>query len=174
MNGLDYLIILFLGYFAVRGMQRGIVRIVFDLVGLIGGVLLSIRYYPYFVTYFQKTFSLSQHVAIGISVVFILMAMISISIILGRLLDQIVTMTGLGLFNRLLGGGLGVVKGFFLLIPFLMSISVFRFNLLKKSTLVSYSIPYFYDFAKQSEILNQQPYIQSHLDQKITALVEKI
>lgn len=172
MNGLDYLIILFIGYFALRGIQRGVVRILFDLVGLIGGILLSIRYYPHFISYFQTTFSFSQHVAVVASIVFILMSMVSISIIFGRLLDHVVTMTGLGLFNRLLGGGLGMVKGAFLLIPFLMTMGIFKFNVLKKSTLLAYSIPYFYDFAKQSYIL-QQPYIQSHLDQKITALVEK-
>lgn len=173
MNGLDYLIILFMGYFALRGIQRGVVRIVFDLVGLIGGILLSIRYYPYFVSYFQTIFSLSQHMAIGASILFILISMVSISIVSGRLLDHVVTMTGLGLFNRLLGGGLGIVKGVFLLIPFLVTMGIFKFNFLKKSTLVSYSIPYFYDFAKQSDIFNQQSYIQSHLDQKIADLVEK-
>jgi membrane protein required for colicin V production len=173
MTNLDYIILSFLGYFVFRGIQKGFVRLVFDLLGLFGGTVIGFKHYHHFVHYFQNVFDISQYVATIISFIFILMVLFSISIVFARLLDKVLQVAGLGLINRLAGAGLGLVKGSILLVPILIGISIFRFDTLAHSKLASQSIPYLQLFIQRAEITELNHYLKNRLhDNRITVSSE--
>ena len=129
LNALDYIILIILAIPLVTGLFKGLIRMVFGLVGLIGGVVLSIV--------FTRPLGILIGDLLGVSDLFIgkLIAFILIFIICGSfgmlggwLARKMIETANLGFVDRLLGGVLGLVQGgitvgFIITICYLMPVS---------------------------------------------------
>ncbi len=111
---IDIVILIILMIMIVQGIIVGFVRSIFDLGGIIIGIFLAIEY--------------AEQLNMAKTVAFILIFVITviISSIVGRIIAKIIHLTPLGLLDRLMGGGLGFVKGLFICFVFL--VVVFLFN----------------------------------------------
>ncbi|MGH8874337.1 MAG: CvpA family protein, partial [Acidimicrobiia bacterium] len=113
---IDFFLGMSLAGLAVRGWLRGLVREAMDLVGLVVGVAVAFRVSAPFGEYLASQFGFGPEVArLTASVVIFLVVGLGASVV-AHYLQRVVDLPGLNLFNRLLGGGLAVAWGLFLLL----------------------------------------------------------
>ena len=144
MTGFDLLAVSLIGLLLVMGFWKGLAAQFFGLAGVVAGYILALRYY-------LKAAALLPDITPGtakiVGFLIIFIGCIVSAYIIGRLLDKLMKLAGLGWANRLLGGLLGVVKGTLIsaiimvvLVAFLPSDS----RILKESI----TIPYLVSVAK--------------------------
>jgi membrane protein required for colicin V production len=104
----DIIVLVVVGILTIAGLFSGMVKQLFGLAGVIGGYMLAMRYYQFCSKYLT---SFHSGTARAISFVVIFLACIVAAHIIGWLVGKIVTISGLGFFNKLGGGLLGFVKG---------------------------------------------------------------
>ena len=132
--------------FGVKGLFNGLIKEVFGLVGIIGGIFVASRYAQ---SVGDMIDSSVYHISNKSSIYFIgfLITLLSfwlISIFVGFLFSKLISLSGLGLINRILGFLVGSLKIFLLfsiLIFALRSMDVFRDNIDSKLQ-NSYIYPY--------------------------------
>ena len=107
------LIIIVLGLL-IHGIIIGLVRGVFDFVGIILGYLLAINY--------SETIKIPKFLAF----ILIFVTVIILVAILGRIISKSIHVTPLGFIDRILGGLLGFLKGFIVCFVFLIIILLFQ------------------------------------------------
>ena len=132
--------------FGIKGLFSGLIKEVFGLVGIIGGIFVASRYAG---SVGDMIDSSVYHISNRSSIYFIgflvtLLAFWLASILVGFLFTKLVSLSGLGLLNRILGFLVGSLKIFLLfsiLIFALRSMDVFRDNIDSKLQ-NSYIYPY--------------------------------
>ncbi len=144
MTGFDLLAVSLIGLLMFMGFWKGLAAQFFGLAGVVVGYILALRYYLKAATLLPD---ISQGTAKIMGFLFIFIGCIVIAYIIGRLLEKLMKLAGLGWANRLLGGLLGLVKGILItavimvvLVAFLPSDS----RILKESV----TIPYLVSVAK--------------------------
>ncbi|MBA4371790.1 MAG: hypothetical protein C0402_02885 [Thermodesulfovibrio sp.] len=140
MTGFDIVVLSVIGITVALGLWKGLVIQIFGLAGLISGYILSVRYY---LSVARLLPDISQGTAkiAGFLVIFI--ASIIAAFILGRLLEKLMKLAGLGWANRLLGGVLGLLKGTLIVSVILVVLVAFLpsdSGILKQSVTVPYLV----------------------------------
>ena len=108
MNWLDIVIIVVAVLLGLAGLRQGIIRTVFGIAGLIGGIVLAGRYYGQLAELLFPAGSTWAHIA---AYVIILLATLLVAGLVGWLVAKLVHFAMLGWLDRLVGFVLGVVIG---------------------------------------------------------------
>lgn len=108
MTVLDYILIGILGFFALIGLFRGLVNQLFSLVGLVAGFILAKVFYGTVMTNLGFHFFLAEIV----SFVLIFVSVLLCAKAIGFLVEKVMKLAKLSLFNRVCGLLLGLIKGF--------------------------------------------------------------
>jgi membrane protein required for colicin V production len=108
MNWLDIVIIVVAVLLGIAGLRQGIIRTVFGIAGLIGGIVLAGRYYDELAAFIFPTGALWANIA---AYAIILLATLLIAGVVGHFVAKLVHFAALGWLDRLVGCVLGVVIG---------------------------------------------------------------
>jgi len=123
MTVLDIMVTAVLAYNCFTGARRGLIRILFDLCAIIGGVLIAIQTYPYGVIWLQQYVGLRESIAAFISFLVIWAAVFGIVMLIGNLVHRVTKITIIRPLNIIGGAFFGGVKGFFFMLPILIPLS---------------------------------------------------
>jgi membrane protein required for colicin V production len=157
MNWFDLLILAVLAVSVVAAFVRGFLLELFSLVGLFLGLVIAAEEYAPLAQWLQGWTRLwkgrwAQGAAAGeaanlIAFLFIALLVMLVATFVGRLLRGTVRHVGLGFVDRILGAGLGFVKGCAVMTLAVMAISAFlpQAGYLNRSRLA----PYFFEAAHQ-------------------------
>lgn len=115
---LDFILGLYLAGLAVRGWVRGLVKELTDLLGLVVGVLVGFRLSAPVGDFFVDRFDVTPEWArVGAGIAMFILVGVGFSI-LAATLGRFMRLPGLNLGNRLLGSGLALTWGVFLILVF--------------------------------------------------------
>ncbi|MEO0191064.1 MAG: CvpA family protein [candidate division WOR-3 bacterium] len=93
------MILIILCFFLMHGIIVGLIRGVFDIIGIIGGYILALKY--------SSELGISR--ILGFLLIFV--GVVIVVSITGRIISKLIHYTPLGLMDRLFGGLLGFIKG---------------------------------------------------------------
>ena len=108
MNWLDIVIIVVAVLLGLAGLRQGIIRTVFGIAGLIGGIVLAGRYYDGLAALLSPSGATWANIA---AYAIILFATLIVAGVIGWLVAKLVHFAALGWLDRLVGCILGVVIG---------------------------------------------------------------
>jgi membrane protein required for colicin V production len=108
MNWLDILIIVVLILLGVAGLRQGMIRTVFGIAGLIGGIVLAGRYYDELAARLFPSGAIWANIA---AYAIILLATLLVAGVIGWLIAKLVNFAALGWLDKVMGFILGVVIG---------------------------------------------------------------
>jgi membrane protein required for colicin V production len=108
MNWLDIVIIVVAVLLGIVGLRQGIIRTVFGIAGLIGGIVLAGRYYGGLAALLSPSGATWANIA---AYAIILFATLIVAGVIGSLVAKLVHLVMLGWLDRLVGCILGVVIG---------------------------------------------------------------
>ena len=112
MNTLDYFIVCILLAPTITGLFKGFIRTVVGLLGIIGGIVLSMVFSRPLGVAIGQFFGAKDFFAGKILSFIIIFSLTSLAgFILAALMHRIVSLANLGFLNRLLGGLLGLLQG---------------------------------------------------------------
>jgi membrane protein required for colicin V production len=107
-NWLDIVIIVVVALLGIVGLRQGLIRTVFGIAGLIGGIFLAGRYYDELAELLFPSGAIWANIA---SYAIIAVATMVVAGVIGWLIAKFVNFVALGWLDRLVGGILGVVIG---------------------------------------------------------------
>lgn len=113
---IDIVILVIIISLVIQGLIVGFVRSIFDLGGIVAGIFLALEY----------TERLEMPKWLAFLLIFLAVSIV-VSII-GRLISKLIHLTPLGLMDRLMGGGLGFIKGLFFSFVFIVILFLFNKN----------------------------------------------
>jgi len=108
MNWLDIVIIVVVAFLGIVGLRQGLIRTVFGIAGLIGGIFLAGRYYDELAALLFPSSAIWANIA---AYAIIAVATMVVAGVIGWLLAKVVNFVALGWLDKLVGGILGVVIG---------------------------------------------------------------
>ena len=108
MNWLDIVIIVVIVLLGIAGLRQGMIRTVFGIAGLIGGIVLAGRYYGELAALLFPSGAIWGNIA---AYAIILLATLLVAGVIGWLVAKLVHFAALGWLDRLVGFILGVVIG---------------------------------------------------------------
>lgn len=142
MNWIDITVYIIIFFFILIGMTRGLVKQVFSISALVGGIIIGFIFYDVFAAMFIKD-SLVKNESIANVGAFLIVAFISYLIIqiLGWLTTKLIGTLNLSWLNRLGGAILGIIIGAITVLLFTSSLTLF---LSEKDPVItnSVTIPY--------------------------------
>lgn len=119
-NALDLFVIVLLILSALRSLFRGLVHEVLSLLGWII-IIVAIRFYsPILGEMLMGWFPIEKIPAVLSAVVFLLVSLLSLQFLLIKTVKGMISVTGLSIIDRLLGGVFGVLRGIVILVLPLM------------------------------------------------------
>jgi uncharacterized membrane protein required for colicin V production len=137
----------------IFSLMKGLVREIFSLLAFVGGYLIAVKYKDAFAQSLIKTIP-SESIANLIAFVSIYIVSAIIISLIGKIIKSIIwSGTDLSIFDRLLGGVVGLVKGITILIAVTFPLQFFP-EVTKKITADSYTAPY---LDKILKFINQNP-----------------
>jgi membrane protein required for colicin V production len=108
MNWLDIVIIVVIVLLGIAGLRQGMIRTVFGIAGLIGGIFLAGRYYDELAALLFPSGATWGNIA---AYAIIAIATLVVASVIGWLLAKLVNFAALGWLDRVMGFILGVVIG---------------------------------------------------------------
>jgi membrane protein required for colicin V production len=108
MNWLTIVIIVVVAGLGIAGLRQGLIRTVFGIAGLIGGIFLAGRYYDELAA---RIFPSSAYWGNVAAYAIIAVVTLLVASVIGWLLAKLVNFAALGWVDKLVGGVLGVVIG---------------------------------------------------------------
>ena len=108
MNWLDIVIIVVAVLLGIVGLRQGIIKTVFGIAGLIGGIVLAGRYYDELAAVLSSSGATWVNIA---AYAIILIATLIVASVIGRLVAKLTHLVLLGWLDRLVGCILGVLIG---------------------------------------------------------------
>ena len=108
MNWLDIVIIVVVVALGIAGLRQGMIRTVFGIAGLIGGIFLAGRYYDEAAARLFPSGAVWGNIA---AYAIILIATLIVAGVIGWLLAKLINFAALGWLDRVMGFILGVVIG---------------------------------------------------------------
>jgi len=156
--------------FLVRGLWTGFIRQLAAFFALVGGYWLAAHYHQQ-IAPFAGRFLDNQKVIFVVSFIVIFLAAAVAFGLLGKLLRKVMELSLMGWFDRLLGGGLGLVKGVVLtsLLYMLLASSLSGSNTMLRKSM---SAPYLELGAAQLQQLVNDPRLRGYLKPKKPAIAE--
>ncbi len=126
MNSLDVILLIFMAYFTIRGIFRGLIKELIIILALVLGYIVAITFYEQGAILLFKNFHDFPKAGARILSFFLIFLAVNISLrILGSFLEKIIKFAFLQPLNRIGGGVFGLIKSLFFL-----SIVVFIIRLL--------------------------------------------
>jgi membrane protein required for colicin V production len=114
MNFLDYSLLVIVVIFAILGYRKGIIVSLVTIAALILGIYAAVNFSNYLDATLMENLKTSRKwlpfVSFGLTFLLVLVAVL----LIGKLMEKLVDVVGLGFINRLLGTLLGVLKGIIL------------------------------------------------------------
>ena len=108
MNWLDIIIIIGVALLGFAGLRQGLIRTVFGIAGLIGGIFLAGRYYDELAAFLFPSGATWGNIA---AYAIIAVATLVVAGVIGWLLAKLVNFAALGWLDKLVGLILGIVIG---------------------------------------------------------------
>ncbi len=108
MNWLDIVIIVVIVLLGIAGLRQGMIRTVFGIAGLIGGIVLAGRYYDELAARLFPSGAIWGNIA---AYAIILLATLLVAGVIGWLIAKLVNFAALGWLDRVMGFILGIVIG---------------------------------------------------------------
>ncbi len=126
MNWIDLTVYIIIIFFVLIGTTRGLVRQVFSISALVGGVIIGLIFYDVFATMFIKDNLVNNQSIANVSA-FLIVSFISYLLIqiLGWLTTKLMGTLHLSWINRLGGAALGIIIGFIAALLFTSSLTLF-------------------------------------------------
>jgi len=120
----DSIIIIALGFFAYKGMRKGLILEVFKLIGMFGGFLVAAKFFSAGTGLLMKEFGVGPNVGAGLSFILIFVAVAATARIIAGSLKKLLQITMLGWVDS--GGGalFGGLKAAFIISSVLLAISI--------------------------------------------------
>ncbi|MBL7191195.1 CvpA family protein [bacterium] len=122
MTYIDYIVLLILAGFLVKGVFQGLIKQVMTIIGLIAGLALAWKFYPLLSPYAVKI-GIPHAIAIVIAFVTIYVVVMVTIRIIANLIHKTVKFLFLGWINRVLGGLFGFLEGCLLIMILLTLLS---------------------------------------------------
>ena len=152
MTTFDIFVFSILGISIVLSLFKGFVKEIFSLLSYLGGYLLASNYQHEFAQVFMENIS-SKAIAKLIAFITIFILTVIIISLMGRVVrSMIMSATKLSLFDRLIGGVLGLGKGIIIVVAITFPIQFFP-NIYQMLTKDSQTAPY---LAKALQLINQK------------------
>jgi membrane protein required for colicin V production len=107
-NWLDIIIIVVVVLLGIAGLRQGMIRTVFGIAGLIGGIFLAGRYYDELASLLFPSGAIWANIA---AYAIIAVATLVVAGVIGWLLAKLVNFAALGWLDKLVGSILGIVIG---------------------------------------------------------------
>lgn len=145
MNALDFLVLLPLGLFLIRGWMKGLLLEVVTLLALIVGVIGSLKFAHEFVGLLPPDWQESTLFKFALYVV-VFIGIYLLVVLVGKVLEHVLKVVQLNFINRLLGSLLGLAKALFLLSCFFWLLNLVD-ALPAETKAESVSYPFFLTFA---------------------------
>ena len=138
-SALDWCLLLFLFLSTVTAFRRGIVRVVFSILGLVAGLLIASWNYLRVATALHPWVT-NASIAQVIAFTLLMFGVIIVVSVVAGLFRKSIAAVGLGFFDRILGAVFGFVRGVFLAAAVVMALVAFVPNAewLQQSRLTSY------------------------------------
>lgn len=147
MTSFDIFVSIVLGLSLFFSLMKGFVREIFSLLSYVGGYLVAVKYQGTFAQILMESIS-SKPIAKLISFVAIYIVTAIVISLTGKIIKSILLSgADLSMFDRLLGGILGLVKGVAILLAITFPLQFFPV-VAKKITENSYSAPYLAEVLK--------------------------
>jgi membrane protein required for colicin V production len=111
MSTLDFILAIFLLYFAFKGFTSGFIISIATLIGLVLGFYAASHFSEFTANWLQKDMGLHSSNIRLIAYIITFVIVIVLIFLLGRFLTGVVKTVGLGIVNRLAGAVFGIAKG---------------------------------------------------------------
>lgn len=173
----DLVIIAFVLILGIKGILNGLIREIFGLIGIIGGIIVATRFgFETGDLISHKIYHIDgKEVIYFVGFLSVLICFWLASLILGKLLSKLVGMSGLGFLDRLGGFFIGSAKIFFVVCILLSVISNITVLNNKISPYFKGSIVYPICISTGQWILNIKPNtIKKDLDNKLNTITNDI
>ena len=121
MNYLDVIIAIPLLYGAWKGYQRGLVFEIAMILGLLLGIYIAFKFLNFFEQIVSKYISGSGNFLPYLTFILVFISVMALMIMLAKMLEAILKITALNVFNKIGGALIGVIK-FALVISFMLSL----------------------------------------------------
>ncbi|HTX88803.1 MAG TPA: CvpA family protein [Bacteroidales bacterium] len=115
MNVLDIIIIVFLALLLILGIRKGLIISLASLVALVLGIYAAVHFSNYLDGILLEHLKPSRTWLPILSFTVTFLIVVILVLLLGKALDKMADAMGMGIFNRILGGLFGLLKGVFLL-----------------------------------------------------------
>lgn len=123
MHAFDIILAIIAVVFIFTGIKRGLIGEVIRLAAMIAGCVVAFLYYHQLSAIAPiSRLPVQQHIRNGVSFIIIYVACAAAIIIAGWFIKKVVHLTPLGLVDRLVGGGIGLLKA--LLIAYIACLSI--------------------------------------------------
>jgi membrane protein required for colicin V production len=111
MNFFDILVLGFLALFVINGFRKGFIISLAGLAALVLGIYLAVNFSNYIQDILRENLRPSQTwlPILSFTITFLLVAILVL--VVGKLLEKVIDLVGLGIFNKIAGALLGLVKG---------------------------------------------------------------
>ncbi len=124
MTPFDWILVAIVAYSTLLAFVRGIVRELFALGGLVGGVLLAAWNYQRVAAALERWIS-APELAETVAFVLILASVAVVATLMGRSIHNTAHAIGLGFFDRLLGAAFGFLRGCLIGVVILLAVAAF-------------------------------------------------
>lgn len=115
MQILDIVILVFTGLMMILGFRKGLIISLASLVALILGIYAAVYFSHFAGELLRTTFDISSTYLPVISFAVTFLAILIIVLLVGKLIEKLVSVVGLGFLNSLAGAMLGIVKSILIL-----------------------------------------------------------
>jgi membrane protein required for colicin V production len=114
MNFLDYILLIIVALFAILGYRKGIIVSLATVAALILGIYAAVNFSNYIDATLMENLKPSRKWLPFLSFSFTFLLVLVGVLLVGKVVEKLIDVAGLGFVNRLLGAILGVVKGIIL------------------------------------------------------------
>lgn len=120
----DSIIIIALGFFAYKGMRKGLVLEVFKLIGIFGGFLAAAKFFSAGTGFMMKQFEVGPNIAAGLSFLIIFIGFAATARIIAGSIKKLMEFSMLGWVDKSGGALFGALKASFIISSVLLAISI--------------------------------------------------
>ncbi|MCX6284902.1 MAG: CvpA family protein [Bacteroidetes bacterium] len=111
MNFFDVLILGFLALFVINGFRKGFIISLASLAALILGIYLAVHFSNFIQAILQDNFHPSKTWLPILSFSLTFLVVVILVLMVAKVMEKIVDLVGMGIFNKLAGALLGLIKG---------------------------------------------------------------
>ena len=115
MNILDIIIIIFLGLLLILGIKKGFIISLASLIALVLGIYAAVHFSNYLDGILLEHLKPSRTWLPILSFTITFLVVVILVLLLGKALEKLVDIMGMGIFNHIFGGIFGLLKGVILL-----------------------------------------------------------